>query len=226
MADSLYPRQDISFQLWVKDLVARINENHNVADPTDRALQEQILAKCIVTGIDERDPEHPRQVHVGVMANALADNAAPTLRRDYDSLLGFTEEIPTQRELFVWSVPRLSDTLTEPLHMKIKMRTQAGAAVSRCSRIGVQNCVADWYSAILLFLLLSVLGRRCLAATFFHHTHRYYYTYSTTTTTTRSRTADAPTLMRRLRLVMLVSHARSWTAKSIHHCLYLPCHFN
>jgi hypothetical protein len=130
MSDWLYPSEDFPLQHWVKNVIQAQLTIEEMEPGPDHAEFVQNLAKYIVTGIEDSDPEDCKQVNLTVMDYVLNNPALPTLRRDYDSLLGFMMDIPVDAPLFIYSIARKRDTLSEPLHVTIKMRTEQDAPVS------------------------------------------------------------------------------------------------
>src|SRR5882757_9106697 len=121
-ADILHPFHDIQLQAWVTQIITQEQAIEAMPNSDEKESSKQKWCKYVLTGIDESDVNNPTQTRIGVMKYVLKQNEHPTFARDYDSLLGFTPNIPTNLEdLFVWPVARFADTLTESLHIKVQM---------------------------------------------------------------------------------------------------------
>lgn len=127
--DFLYPTVDVNLQVWIQQLIARRHAINEIVDSTQQEIAEQQFATYILTGIDRSHVDHEKQVSVTVMEDALLDSSIPILRRDYDSLLIFSDTIPYDTELLVYPIPRTQDTLTESLHIKVRMTVKPGEEV-------------------------------------------------------------------------------------------------
>lgn len=124
--DFHYPIEDVNFQLWVQQLVQRKAEISTMPEGPDRDTAQQGFASYVLTGINRTDVDDITQISVDVMQQALDSPAIPILRRDYDSLLIFSNTIPIETPVYVYPIPRRQDTLLESLHAKITMITEPG----------------------------------------------------------------------------------------------------
>src|SRR6267378_3708158 len=127
--DHLYPIRTVMFETWVDEITrlraeceAPVEEEEeenpdnpedrvNPANPANDPVRErklQLLNKFIVTGIREVHPDVYEQVSISTMGYALGNPSLPTLSRDYDSLLGFTVEITTRKQIYVFPAPRFT----------------------------------------------------------------------------------------------------------------------
>jgi hypothetical protein len=129
-ADVLHPFQDIQLQAWVTQIITKEQAIEAMPNGDEKEASKQQWCKYVLTGIDESDANNPTQARVGVMKYVLKQTEYPTFARDYDSLLGFTPNIPTSEDLFVWPVARFADTLTEPLHIKVRMQVNGQVILS------------------------------------------------------------------------------------------------
>lgn len=151
--DFLFPPTEINLQLWVEQLVARRRALDEIADFAAHDIAEHQFALYILSGIDKTDADHEKQVSVTVMEDALIDSGLPVLRRDYDSLLIFSDTIPYERELFVYPIPRREDTLLESLHLKVKMTVTPGEDVRKLILISVTAILILPFSLLYIYFL-------------------------------------------------------------------------
>lgn len=80
-------------------------------------------------------------MHTRVIIEPLRDRLRPPyeldISRDYDSLISFTDELPVSCDLYIYRVFHSTMTLTKSLHVKVRMRTQAGQVC-----VGVEEAVS------------------------------------------------------------------------------------
>jgi hypothetical protein len=62
----------------------------------------------------------PQQYKVEPLLNAfLHDRQRPTFTRDYDSVLGFTDRVPTNSDIYIRPLTASRDVLKDDLHIKV-----------------------------------------------------------------------------------------------------------
>lgn len=109
--DQVLPLQEYTVgQFLVTAVNLRNDENMDSTDATFRSLE------FVLTG---RHPDHQTQAVLTPLANQIPPDTELILRRDYDSLIGFTDFIPIAEPINVCPVSRHEDTLSSNIHIKV-----------------------------------------------------------------------------------------------------------
>lgn len=77
----------------------------------------------VLTG---RHPINNTQALINPLVNIIPRHINPTFRRDYDSLIGFTEQIPILLPIFVFPVPLFYLMIRKSIHIKIPFQLADG----------------------------------------------------------------------------------------------------
>lgn len=81
-----------------------------------------------ITGIH---PTLQRQARLNPLQHRIQNSTTPpTMRRDYDSLFGFTPTIPIRKDLVLYPFPNERDTLQDSLKLKILFQINGNVSSS------------------------------------------------------------------------------------------------
>jgi hypothetical protein len=107
--DHVLPPENYNLSEFIQEFT-RLNDTGDTLDTTIRSTD------FALTG---RHPDRRTQAVINPLINRMPIHASPTIRRDYDSLIGFTDDIPIVSPLNVYPVARIEDTLTSNIHIKV-----------------------------------------------------------------------------------------------------------
>jgi hypothetical protein len=106
-------RNDYTISSFVKEY-QRLLKLENSTNPTLEA------ARFVITGYNKPAGHHAR---LETLSHAMSpDCQTPRSKRDIDSLLGFTENIPLDKDLNVYPIPAPHESLKSSLGIKIDFR--------------------------------------------------------------------------------------------------------
>jgi hypothetical protein len=128
--DDLWPSRAFSLPEFNKHYLRLIRDDPD--DDNDVVNQVIDSLEFVLSG---REVRTRRQAYVEPLQHRLNDRNIPVQRRDYDSLLGFTDNIPTQGvDLYVYPIPPPDRSLTKSIHLKVPMVSDVPEQVSafRC----------------------------------------------------------------------------------------------
>lgn len=115
--DELWPPRAFSLPQFNRHYLRLIRD-----DPHDEEEAVNQVIGSLEFVLSGRDVRTRRQAYIEPLQHRLDDNNIPIKRRDYDSLLGFTDRIPTQgMDLYVYPIPPAERSLTKSIHLTIPM---------------------------------------------------------------------------------------------------------
>lgn len=105
-----YPDEElVELQLSLKDFVSLAGEL--VGQPNSFPFAQFVLAGRI------HDMDEQKRILINARIDAVPPAAGP-LRRDIDSAIGITRDLPFNKPLAVYAVASFSDTLTKDNHLR------------------------------------------------------------------------------------------------------------
>ena len=110
--DHILPTENYTLSDFIQEFTL-LNEPDDNGDTLATTIRSTDFA---LTG---RHPDRKTQAVINPLTNRMPNRASPTVRRDYDSLIGFTDDIPIISPLNVYPVSRVEDTLTSNIHIKV-----------------------------------------------------------------------------------------------------------
>jgi len=119
---------------YIDYTISAINKSYKTLlamEPTDEYPNPSLeAARFIVTGYNARENQRAR---LETLHYALSeDSPLPESRRDYDSLIGFTDHIPIHTDLYVHPYPLKQDNLEKKLGLKVKFYLAESKQASPC----------------------------------------------------------------------------------------------
>jgi hypothetical protein len=64
--------------------------------------------------------DNNRQYLISVLSDRFNFGHTPIIKRDYDSVLGFTKSIPVFTDIYIYPLSSSRDILTDDLHLKVE----------------------------------------------------------------------------------------------------------
>lgn len=112
--------------------------------------QDRNLVNFALCGVDYQDEEARIRLNITQNHRLRPNGAIPTLSRDYDSVIGFTERIPIKRDLYIYCLPPMHiSTIYAKMHVQVKFHTPK---VCSSSTVGFQ-AARHVFKSIFTFLL-------------------------------------------------------------------------
>jgi len=108
--------------------------NTQRAEANDERARAEAQCNVLTLGLTGLNSPINTRVVIEPLRNRLRPPYDLNISRDYDSLISFTDELPVNCDLYIYRVFHSTMTLTKSLHVKVRMRTQAGQV-----RVGVEE---------------------------------------------------------------------------------------
>lgn len=115
-ADHVYPCHDYSLGAFQRRFAAIQGDHPANNIPPDVAIKSSVFA---LTG---RDEDEQIQARIEPRINRMVDDDVVVMRRDYDSVIGFTESIPVFQNLNIYPGVNCSETLTTSIHLQVPFK--------------------------------------------------------------------------------------------------------
>lgn len=109
------------------------------AQGDDVHAQAAAQANTLLLGLTGLNVPARKRVVIEPLRDRLRQPYVLDISRDYDSLISFTDELPVCRDLYIYRVFHSSMTLKKSIHVKVRMRTQAGQVSVRVDKTRLRS---------------------------------------------------------------------------------------